>query len=123
MAKHFTDEELRELAEEGATVEFDPERLIVDGWESLIEQMNKLVQANEAIARKQAVEVETAINKLTEVLAQKNVNMTPVISLLGDIRESLKPKQNQVERLNVIRKSETKLIDYVEVQYKERKMH
>jgi hypothetical protein len=49
--------------------------------------------------------------------------MTPVISLLGDIRESLKPKQNQVERLNVIRKSETKLIDYVEVQYKERKMH
>lgn len=106
-------EELKELSDDGASISSEDEPTTITDWSKLIEQMSRIAKANETIANKQSEEIKDTLDKLVKVLEKKNVDMTPLISLLGRI-ESNTSDNRQGYRFTMHRKTSNQLLDYVD---------
>ena len=106
-------EELKELSDDGASVSVEEEPTTIADWTKLIDQMARIAKANETIANKQSEEIKDTLVKLVQVLEKKKIDMTPLISLLGDIRNNTNDNR-QGYRFTMHRKTSNQLLDYVD---------
>jgi len=116
MADIITPEELAELVESGAIVTEQKDPTKISGWESLVAQLTRIAEANEQLLKKQDEQIKGTLEKIADVLKRKNVDTTPLISLLGDIKNNTEQRPDNTDlRFVMVRKSSDKLLDYVDV--------
>ena len=119
----LTPEEMAELAEDGATFSFEKDEPVeINEWSTLVQQMHRIATASEKMADKQSSKINEALDNIAKIIAtKKNVDMTPIIAMLADIRENTSQQRREVKGFGIQRKSQNQLINYVSIDYADEK--
>jgi len=108
-------EEQTRLRARGAEIKMKADPPIKgDNMVEVVTQLSEIAVANKQMASRQKESLKNNLDQLTTVLEKKNIDMTPLVSLLGDIRENTREIPRQAYRFVMHRKSSNQLLDYVD---------
>jgi hypothetical protein len=92
MVKILSATDLALLREGGASVSHEKREVSVDGLSLLVEQMRRVAEANETIARKRNDDLLAAVTRLTEVIQakeSKDVDLKPLVEAVGGLKQTV----------------------------------